>query len=209
MKLALLAAAWLAGTFIALRLDPALLPLSLLLLAALSGGVLIRYYHLPLWPVVLAAVALVAVIRTEAYDDPVPSLATSDGQTVTLQGRVVNDPEATQQFFKLVIKAEAIDRGGGDQPFPFKVLVYAEPPASLVSSRGPPYFRYGDNLLIEGQVQPPRALADFDYPAYLANQGIAGVIYSRSVLLIEPVTGNGRGWQGLVFYLRGRLSSSM
>ena len=209
MKLGLLAAAWLAGTFIALRWDPALLPLSLLLLAALSGGVLIRFYHLPLWPVVLAAAALVAVIRAEAYDDPVPPLATSDGQTVTLQGRVVNDPEATRKFFKLVIKAEVIDRGGGDQPFPFKVLVYAEPPTSLASSREPPYFRYGDNLLIEGRVQLPRALAEFDYPAYLANQGISGVIYSRSTLLREPVTGNGGGWRGRVFDLRGRMSESL
>ena len=64
MKLGLFAASWLVGTFVALRLDPALLPLSLLLLAALSGGVLIRFYHWPLWPAVLAAVALVAVIRT-------------------------------------------------------------------------------------------------------------------------------------------------
>ncbi len=213
MKLGLLAAAWLAGTFVALRLDPALLPLALLLLAALSGGVLARFYHWPLWPVVLAAVALVAVIRAEASDGPAPPLATSDGQTVTVRGRVVNDPEATAQFFRLVIEAEAIDRGGGDQPFPLKelvkVLVYAEPPASMVSSREPPYFRYGDNLVIKGQVQLLSAIADFDYPAYLANQGISGVIYSRSALLVEPVAGNGGGWRGRVFDLRGRLADNL
>lgn len=209
MKLGLLAAAWLAGTFIALRLDPALLPLSLLLLAALSGGVLIRFYHWPLWPMVLAAVALVAVIRTEAYDDPLALLATRDGQTVTVRGRVVNDPEATRQLFKLVIEAETIDRGVGDQPFPFKVLVYAEPPPSLVSSREPPYFRYGDNLLIEGRVQLPRAFAEFNYPAYLANQGISGVIYSRSALLTEPEGEQGGGWRGRVFELRGRMSENL
>lgn len=209
MKLGLIAAAWLAGTFIALRLDPALLPLALLLLAALIGGVLARFYHQPLWPLWLAAVALVAVIRTEAFDEPVPPLTTSEGQTVTIKGRVANDPEAAQQLFRLVIEADTINRGGGDHPFPFKVLVYVEPPQSLVSSREPPYFRYGDKLLIEGQAQLPRALADFDYPSYLANQGISGVIYSRSVLQVEPIAGNGGGWRGRVFDFRGRLSANL
>lgn len=209
MKLGLLAAAWLAGTFIALQLDPALLPLALLLLAALSGGVLARFYHWPLWPVLLISVALFAVIRAESSDEPLPPLANFDGQTVTVQGRVVNDPEASQRLFRLVIEAEEIDRGGGVEPFPFQVLVYAKPPPSLVASREPPFFRYGDELLINGQAQLPSALADFDYAAYLTNQGISGVIYSRSVVLVEPADGNGRGWRGLVFDFRGRLSKNL
>lgn len=209
MRLGLLAAAWLAGTFIALRLDPALLPLSLLLLAGLSGGVLSRYYHWPLWPAVLAVIALVAVIRAEAYDNPAPPLATADGSTVTVHGRVVNDPEATRQFFKLVLEVEAIDRGSGYRPFPAKVIVYAEPPSSLVSLRQAPYFRYGDDLLVEGWFQLPRALAEFDYPAYLANQGISGVIYSENTALAGPDGGTEGGWRGRVFDLRGRLSENL
>ena len=37
MKLGLLASAWLVGTIIGLRLDPAVLPLALLVLAAVAG----------------------------------------------------------------------------------------------------------------------------------------------------------------------------
>lgn len=209
MKLGLLAAAWLAGTFAALRLEPDILPLALLLLAALSCVVFARMYHWHLWPMALAAVILVAMIRAEASDGATPALASSEGQTVTVQGRVINDPEATQRFFKLIIQAEAIDRGTGEQPFPHQVLVYAEPPDLLVSSREPPYFRYGDNLIIKGQAQLPRVLAEFDYPAYLANQGISGVVYSRDATVAEPIAGNVGGWRGRVFDLRGRLSESL
>ncbi len=209
MKLGLFAVAWLAGTFVALRLDPALLPLSLLLLAALCAGVFSRIYRWPLWPMVLAGIVLIAIFRAEFNDSPAPSLATSDNQTMTARGTVVNDPEATGQFIKLVLKVEVVDLGGGDQPFPSKLLVYAQPPPSLASNREPPYFRYGDQLWIEGLARAPRALAEFDYPAYLANQGISGVIHSRNVMLTGPSAGKTGGWRGRVFDLRGRMSDNL
>ena len=209
MKLGLLASAWLVGTIIGLRMDPVVLPLALLVLAAIAGGIMTRFCHWPLWPVVLAAVVLVAAIRATADDDSLMPLATSDGQTVTIQGRVVNDPESTQRFFRLEVEADAIDRGSGFHPFSFRILVFAEPPPALVSSREPPYFRYGDQLLIEGQVQLPRAFAEFDYGAYLANQGISGFIYSRSVLLSNPNARPQKDWRNSIFDLRGRLSENL
>lgn len=209
MKLGLLASAWLVGTIIGLRLDPAVLPLALLVLAAVAGGIMTRFCHWPVWPVVLAAVVLVAAIRTPADDDPLTPLASSDGQTVTIQGFVVNDPEATQRFFRLEVEADAIDRGSGFQPFSFRVLVFAEPLPALVSSREPTYFRYGDQLLIEGQVQLPRAFVEFDYGVYLANQGISGAIYSQSALLSDPNARAHKGWHSRIFDLRGRFSENL
>ena len=58
MRLALLAAAWLAGVYIGLRSDPPAFPLLLLLLATLAAGLLLRLHRLPLWPLVLTAVLL-------------------------------------------------------------------------------------------------------------------------------------------------------
>ena len=54
MRLGLLAAAWLAGTYIGLRTDSSTLAVLLLFLAALAGGPLLRLYRLSLWPMVLA-----------------------------------------------------------------------------------------------------------------------------------------------------------
>ncbi len=96
MKLALLAAGWLAGTFIGLELDglkfdglkfdPSTLPLILLLLAALATGALFRLYRLSIWPMVLSAVLLVAVLRAESAPGPAVPLFTEAGEAVTLQG---------------------------------------------------------------------------------------------------------------------------
>ena len=49
MKLALLAAAWLAGIFLGSRVDAGLLPVVLLLLAALPAAILLRLLGRSLW----------------------------------------------------------------------------------------------------------------------------------------------------------------
>ena len=111
MALVLLTAAGLAGLLLGLRLDADPLPLLLLLLAMLPLGLLLRLNGRSLWPVALAGVLLLALLRVEATDgQPVP-LVTQDGQTVTLRGRVITDPEATAQRVRFVLAVEAIDRG--------------------------------------------------------------------------------------------------
>ena len=206
MRLGLLAAALVAGVFIGLRVDVAALPLLLLLLATLATGVILHLYRRLLWPIVLAGVLLRALLRVEATDGPLTPLATADEQTVTLRGRVSDDPEATGQHIKLILDVEAVDRSDGLVSLQAKVLVYAEPPDSLVSLREPPFFRYGDMLLVTGQVQAPHSLAEFDYTSYLANQGISGVIFSRDVVLLSLAEGSGGGWRGRIFDLRRELA---
>ena len=209
MRLGLLAAAWLAGTYIGLRTDSPTLPLLLLFLAVLAGGPLLRLYRLSLWPVVLAAVLLLALLRVETADQPLTELTSEDEQPVTLRGRISDDPEATSQRIKFTLAVEAIDRGNGLEPIEATVLAYAEPPDFLVSLREAPFFRYNDMLLIEGRLQRPKQLADFDYPSYLANQGISGVVFARKTPVLDPAGGTKGGWRGRIFDLRGKLSESI
>ena len=206
MRLGLLAAAWLAGVLVGLQVDVAVLPLMLLFLATLAAGSALYLCRRSLWPALLAGVLLLALLRVEATDQLLTPLATEDGQTVTLRGRVADDPEATAQRIKLLLDVEAVDRGDGPVPLQAKALIYAEPPDSLVSLREPPYFRYGDTLLVAGQVQTPRSLAEFDYASYLANQGISGVIFSRDAVLASHAEGSGGGWRGRIFDLRRGLA---
>ena len=206
MRLGLLAAAWLAGVLVGLQVDVAVLPLMLLFLATLAAGSALYLCRRSLWPALLAGVLLLALLRVEATDQLLTPLATEDGQTVTLRGRVADDPEATAQRIKLLLDVEAVDRGDGPVPLQAKALIYAEPPDSLVSLREPPYFRYGDTLLVAGQVQTPRSLAEFYYASYLANQGISGVIFSRDAVLASHAEGSGGGWRGRIFDLRRGLA---
>ncbi|PKB84157.1 MAG: DNA internalization-related competence protein ComEC/Rec2 [SAR202 cluster bacterium Io17-Chloro-G9] len=206
MKLAALVAAWLAGAWLGLRADAAPLPVLLLLLAAIPAGILLRMARLSLWPAVLVGLVLLSLFRIEATEDaPVP-LVSQDSQPVAVQGRVINDPEATRRQAKFQFAVEAIDLGGGFEPLESRVLVYADPPESLLTRRDP-FFRIGDNLLVEGLLERPKPFGGFDYPAYLENQGIFGILRSREVALVAE--GSPGNWRGKLFDLRRKLSSNI
>jgi competence protein ComEC len=87
------------------------------------------------------------------------------------------------------------------------VLVYAEPPPALVSAREPPYFKYGDTLKLQGNLQRPEPIEDFDYPSYLASQSISAVLWSREVEWVQGLPP--ASWRTRVFDLRRELSQSL
>ena len=104
MKLALLAAAWLAGIFLGSRIDAGLLHVVLLLLASLPAAILLRLLWRSLWPVLLAVVLLAGLLRTVAFQVTEVLLAVQETETVTLRGRIDNDPEATARVVKFVVR---------------------------------------------------------------------------------------------------------
>ena len=207
MRLALLVGAWLGGTWLGLRADAAPLPVLLLMLAAIPAGILLRMARLSLWPAVLVGLLLLALFRVEATEDSGPALVSQDRQPVTIQGRVVTDPEATRRQTKFVLAVEAVDRGGGLAPLESRVLVYAEPPESLLAQRRDPFFRYGDDLLVQGVLERPKRFGGFDYPSYLENQGISGILRSQEVSQVAD--GSAGNWRGRLFDFRRRLSGNI
>ena len=203
----MLVGAWLGGTWLGLRADAAPLPVLLLLLAAIPAGILLRMARLSLWPALLVALLLLALFRVEVTEDSGPPLVSQDRQPVTVQGRVVTDPEATRRQSKFVLAVEAIDRGGGLAPLESRVLVYADPPESLLSQRRDPYFRHGDELLLQGMLERPKRFGGFDYPSYLENQGISGILRSQEVSLVAE--GPPGDWRGRLFDFRRKLSANI
>ena len=85
-------------------------------------------------------------------------------------------------------------------------LVYAQPTVELIRSRDDPYFRYGDKVVVRGTLQEPRPIDGFDYPAYLAAQGITATIFAREA----DVAGEGGAWwRAAIYSVRSRLSDSI
>lgn len=209
MKLLLLAAGWLFGIFIGLQTDAPILPVALLAMAAISGGALLLCCRMPLWPALLAFALVLGLLRLEAAEKPNLLFPGSDDQTVTIQGRVTNDPESTGQRIKLEVAVDYLDLGSGLTSFDAKLLTYAEPSASLISLRDSPYFQYGDTVTIKGRMQRPKALADFDYPSYLAHQGIAGIVFARETEVADPQRAGNGGWRGRIYQLRRTLSAEI
>ncbi len=183
--------------------------LALLLPAAVSGALLLRLHRRPAWPLVLASLLLLALLRVEAAGGPLPPLAVEDAQPATLQGKITNDPEATSRNIKFTFAVEAIDRGGGVEAAEGRALVYAEPPPDLVAARDPPFFRYGDELSLQGELQRPQRLEDFDYPSYLESQGISGIVFARTATLSDPEAQAQGGWRGWIYDLRRMLSENI
>ena len=210
MKLALLVAAWLAGVFLGLRFDAGLAPVALLLLAALPAGALLRLVGWSVWPVLLIVVLMAGLLRIEAFEVLDNPLTVQESETVTLRGRITNDPEATERLVKFVVSVEEIDRSGETIRLDAKALVYASPPPSLIARRNDPYFRYGDTLLLEGELRQPEVFEDFDYASYLSHQGISGILWARRTELdSQGEDGPGSAWKGWVFGLRRELAEEI
>jgi len=98
-------------------------------------------------------------------------------QNTTLIGIITEEPDIREKSIKLTASTL---RG--------KVLITA--------SRYPEY-RYEDKLKITGKLESPKELGDFDYPGYLAKDGIYSVMYWPKIELLER--GNYRGLTPVIY----------
>ena len=205
MTLVALAAAWIAGLLVGLEMDVYLPSLVFFSLAAIILAVIFRSRGFSPWLPLLVLVLLMGLLRVEVSDGSDP-LKPSDGlRPITVRGSIIRDPELSGPGVEFVMSVDAVDRGDGWEEGGGKVLVLARPPVDLVQTRETPYFRYGDRLELLGRLKEPPALGDFDYPAYLAAQGIHSTMaFPQSVRMIDERGGNPA--LGLIYDLRRKVS---
>ena len=166
------------------------MPLLLFALAALLGAVLLIRLRRSPWPAVIALAFILGVVRVAVSDDALPHTYASL-QSQQVEGLVLSDVEALGNFARFRLDLERIRREGGDWTAAEEtLLVTARANIELAEMRDAPYFRYGDRLLIEGTIEEPPELEEFDYAAYLARQGIAEVLNARSVELVGEDEGS-------------------
>ncbi len=130
---------------------------------------------------------------------PSLSLAGSADTRATLGGRISSDPETAGSRVEFTLDLGAADSTGG------RILAYAPPIRRPVDRRSPPYFNQGDIVTLTGTLRRPEPFGGFDYPAYLAAQGIAGIMSADSA----AVVGESGGWRKWPYSLQGRLSESI
>ena len=179
MRLGLLAAAWLGGILLGFSTDAGTVIALLLAGSAVLAAVAMRLAGLSALPAIMAAVLLLAVARGETAQPGHGAAGALDGREVSASGRIADDPEstATRARFELLVYEIRVDDDAleADERW----LIYAQPSDYLVAQRDAPYFRYGDILTVSGAVQEPRPFDGFDYPAYLAAQGITATMFAR------------------------------
>ena len=137
----------------------------------------------------------------------------NDSGTVKIGGLVAADPEVTGSTIALRLEAREIDTGEGWREVSGMALVYVPrflapdfPQEEIRSEQ--PYYRYGDLLRVEGELETPPELEEFDWGEYLARQGIYSIVsYPRQVEL--TAAGQGFKPQEWLYGLRERLSESL
>ena len=122
----------------------------------------------------------------------------TDRGNMELRGMVSDDPETGGMTTQLRFSIREIFIQDQWQQVSGTALLFVPPY---------PVYGYGDMLQVSGKLETPAQLDDFDYAAYLANQGIhATVLYPAIEVLdtekgIKPLT-----W---IYSLRHRLSQSL
>ena len=209
MTLLALATAFVSGVFLASQSDVSVYALWLLLLAsALALVHLIALRRFSRVALVLPMLVL-GMLRVEAFEgEGTSALDTFHSRLpVEVEGVVTSDPESVGAATRFRLRVHGIRPGGEWFEASGDALVTLRESARIARQRDRPYFRYGDRLLLRGALEAPPELEEFDYPAYLARQGIGSVMSFPAVTFVDE---NG----GLAFYrwlygLRRRLADSV
>ena len=207
MTLVLLGAAWVAGLLIGLHVEAGLGPAVLLAAAAVCLTGLLRAAGASPWPGLLCIVLVAGLVRVEAAGGP-EMLDVTGPRTAAVRGFVATDPEVAGQAVGFTLRVVEVDLGEGWTRDEGRVLVQSRPSTDLVKKREPPYFRYGDLLELEGRLQAPPHLGEFDYRKHLEAQGIELVMpFPERAALLDD--GGGNAARAFLYETRRRISRKL
>ena len=204
-----LSAAWSGGVFLALRSDISAPALGLFAIAALPLAALLLHLRRSIFPAAMVLVLSLGMLRVEVSGSGEDSDLVSyhSSRPVSVQGLVADDPEPAGAATRLRIEVQRVFSDDGWTDLSGHLLVTLNPPPGLELQRRRPYFRYGDTLLLEGALGAPPDLEEFDYPAYLARQGIDTVMSFPEATLVKE--GGGKVFYRWLYRLRRSLARSL
>ena len=209
MTLLALATTFLAGIVLGDRLGPPVSVLALFSLACVLLWALLVTARRSRLPAALLAAVLVGAVRAAILsgEDPSSLVAHHSTGPVALQGVVTADAEPAGRAIRFRLAVDRIRPGERWEEVSGEVLVTAAASSELVLKRERPYVRYGDRLMLEGVLEAPSEIEEFDYPAYLARQGIGSLMSFPSVTLLEE--GSGVGFRSALHSLRRNMAESL
>ncbi len=190
MTLLAVAAAFLLGMFLGDRLDPPVSALLVFTSGALLAAVFLRRIGRSTVPAILVLFVVVGCLRASVMPDPTSDLAKFHSErTVQVEGLALDDAGQAGTAMRFPVRVERVLSDDGWAEVEGTALVTAGRAAEFGEGRDAPYIRYGDRLRLEGTLTAPPELDDFDYPAYLARQGIGTVVSFPSVALVDEGEG--------------------
>jgi competence protein ComEC len=171
------------------------------LLAAIAPLVAPRSALVLLWAAMAAALLVGGAWLYQSSlpsADPQGIAQFNDKDAVTFRAVVSGEPDERGSSLRLRLSAREVLVDGRWQSTSGGILM-----------RGGlfPRYDYGDLLELEGKLETPPVLEDFNYRDYLARQGIGSIVNYPSTSLLD--TGQGNTVRAWIYDLRGELSSSL
>jgi competence protein ComEC len=171
-------AGWSIGIIAGVLLSPLSPWLMLMVASAMTLGLIRRSLAL------LAGLTLLALLMGAgrgALWGTVQLPAGLIGQSVAVSGVVDDDPVERKASRRLTVRVDHVVTGAGQTPSGLRIeaTVYGMTPV-----------HYGDLVLLSGELQQPPRFDQFDYRAYLAEQGIAGVMPSARLVRVTAHGGD-------------------
>jgi competence protein ComEC len=197
-KLIYLSCAWIIGIFLGSIYN---LPLPLLLVCLVTLPLPFLLHRHRKLAVLLALGSLLicgGILRfqPELTSADAGSLRSYNGQGFTeIKGLIDDDPETGDKTTHLRFSAREVKVNGEWQEVTGSALLYVRPY---------PSYRYGDVILVTGDLEEPPRFEDFDYADYLARQGIHSTVLYPEIEVLD--TGQGNPLLEWVYSLRHRLS---
>ncbi len=195
----------LAGSKLGVLPWPFLIAAGLVLIA----GLLLRTKPSIIYVFLLAAL-LVGISRgsTEPVLGPDQHLqALAESTDIEIYGVIDDYPEPRGGLtqFRFDLQGYRADRGWVKTSG--LLLVRAKPSIPMIDERSPPFFRYGDSLVLKGNLDQPPELEEFDWREYLAREGIHYLMSRPEV----EWAGGGEGVHALgwVYRVREELAASL
>jgi competence protein ComEC len=189
---------WILGIWMGTMLN--LPPLfSALGLIPLSATLFARNYRRPL---ALAGLGIIILVLSSFYSftslyrtDEGNVRFYNDSGVIEIKGTVTEAPDIRDRSLRLTLSISEIKLEEGWREVAGKALV--------IVPRYPAY-AYGDYLQVEGKLETPPQIDDFDYRGYLSHRGVYSTIYFPAIEVIDI----GRGFKPLawVYSLRNELS---
>ena len=208
MTLLAVASAFLLGVFLGDRLDPPVSALLFITSVGLLVMLFLRRTGRSVFPAVLVLCVVIGGLRMALVTDPTAELARYHTQSpIQVEGLALDDAGPAGSAMRFPVRVERVLSDEGWTEVVGTALVTARPNAQATSRRDPPHIRYGDRLLLEGPLTAPPELDDFDYPAYLARQGIGSVMSFPVVTIVDE--GQGGRLRSTLFGVRRSLHSSL
>ena len=135
-------------------------------------------------------------------------LQTLAGSSAIVVSGIVDDyPESRGALTQFRFSVQRYRAGGGWVEASGLLLVRAKPSIPMIKERSPPFFRYGDTLVLKGNIEQPPVLEEFDWRERLAREGVHYLMFRPEVELTDG--GGGVRALGWVYRVREEMAASL